>query len=224
MHIAILLYCYVIMYQFDSIAKRRGSLGGDGSGVRDSVVNQLLSKMDGIRQRNNLLVIAITNRRDLIDPALLRPGRLEVQIEVPTPNYVGRLEILEILFRPWVEKRLLRKEDSEMWAERVAARTHGWTGADLAGLVRSAVSFLTERYFESTFDPSHSTTEFNEVSSDSEESESNVLGNVRFEWRDIDRALRETTTDKRLSLRKRVVNYASRTARSFLKLFRRRNR
>ena len=65
----------VIYHRFDAIAKRRGSLGGDDSGVRDSVVNQLLSKMDGVGELRNILVIGLTNRKDLIDDALLRPGR-----------------------------------------------------------------------------------------------------------------------------------------------------
>jgi len=64
-----------IFIRFDAIAKSRGSMVGDGSGVRDSVVNQLLSKMDGVGQIGNILVIGITNRKDLIDEALLRPGR-----------------------------------------------------------------------------------------------------------------------------------------------------
>jgi SpoVK/Ycf46/Vps4 family AAA+-type ATPase len=68
----------------------------EGNGVRESVVNQLLAKLDGVTERNNVLVIGLTNRRDLIDPALLRPGRLEVQIEVPFPTRAGRLEILDL--------------------------------------------------------------------------------------------------------------------------------
>ena len=65
----------IIFDEFDAIAKKRGMLAGDGSGVRDSCVNQLLSKLDGIAAINNVLVIGLTNRIDLIDPALLRPGR-----------------------------------------------------------------------------------------------------------------------------------------------------
>ena len=64
-----------VCHRFDAIAKRRGALGGDDSGVRDSVVNQLLTKMDGVGELKNILVIGLTNRKDLIDDALLRPGR-----------------------------------------------------------------------------------------------------------------------------------------------------
>lgn len=63
------------------------------------MVNQLLSKIDGISERNNVLIIGLTNRKDLIDPALLRPGRFEVHIEIPVPSAEGREEILNILFR-----------------------------------------------------------------------------------------------------------------------------
>ncbi|KAJ1411520.1 ATPase, partial [Ochromonadaceae sp. CCMP2298] len=68
----------IIFDEIDAIAKKRGSLDGDGSGVRDSCVNQLLSKIDGIKEANNVLVVGLTNRKDLLDMALLRAGRLEV--------------------------------------------------------------------------------------------------------------------------------------------------
>jgi len=67
----------IIFDEIDAICKQRGSVGG-GTGVHDTVVNQLLSKIDGVEQLNNILVIGMTNRRDMIDEALLRPGRLEV--------------------------------------------------------------------------------------------------------------------------------------------------
>lgn len=68
----------IIFDEIDSIARKRGSLVGDGSGTRDSCVNQLLSKIDGMREMSNILVVGLTNRRDLLDPALLRAGRFEV--------------------------------------------------------------------------------------------------------------------------------------------------
>ena len=68
----------IIFDEMDALTRTRGSLTGDSSGVRDSVVNQLLAKLDGVKEMDNMLVIGLTNRRDLIDPALLRPGRLEV--------------------------------------------------------------------------------------------------------------------------------------------------
>jgi hypothetical protein len=102
--------------RFDAIAKRRGSLGGDDSGVRDSVVNQLLSKMDGVGELRNILVIALTNRKDLIDDALLRPGRFTyfnytmiIYIGFMTVNILDLKFILKSTLRIWLEdKKFLR--------------------------------------------------------------------------------------------------------------------
>merc|ERR1719499_946838 len=85
----------VIFDEIDSICKARGSKS-DSTGVHDSIVNQLLSKIDGVDALNNILLIGMTNRKDLIDDALLRPGRLEVHVEISLPDEDGRVQILNI--------------------------------------------------------------------------------------------------------------------------------
>jgi ATP-dependent 26S proteasome regulatory subunit len=138
----------IIFYEFDAVGRRRSAAtmsSSEGNGVRESVVNQLLAKLDGVTERNNVLVIGLTNRRDLIDPALLRPGRLEVQIEVPFPTRAGRLEILNILLEKLKTGGFLTEDEVKELATFVAERTQQYTGADLAGVVRSAASFAIAR-------------------------------------------------------------------------------
>merc|ERR1719414_1790713 len=85
----------IIFDEIDSICKSRGT-NSDSTGTHDSIVNQLLSKIDGVDSLNNILLIGMTNRIDLIDEALLRPGRLEVHVEISLPDKKGRLQILNI--------------------------------------------------------------------------------------------------------------------------------
>jgi vesicle-fusing ATPase len=142
----------IILDELDAIARRRGSTG-DSTGVRDSVVNQLLAKMDGVKEANNILVIGLTNRPELIDPALVRPGRLEVQLRVDLPDKFGRRDILRIHTArmkeeggiSWEAQDALEDVDSD---NGIPARTDYFTGAELAGLVRSAASFALARTVE----------------------------------------------------------------------------
>jgi len=135
----------IIFDEIDSLAKKRGNLFGDGSGTRDSVCNQLLAKLDGISELNNILVIGLTNRIDLIDDALLRPGRLEVHIQIDAPNKQGRKEILYINFKPMVKQGLMSPDAAEKYIKIIARKTQGYTGAELTGLIRSAISFALDR-------------------------------------------------------------------------------
>jgi len=135
----------IIFDEMDALTRTRGSLSGDSSGVRDSVVNQLLAKLDGVRQMDNVLVIGLTNRRDLIDPALLRPGRLEIHLEIQAPDEAGRNEILGIHLRKLRDAGRLEDSTRDALASLVKDKTAGWSGAELAGLVRSATSFALQR-------------------------------------------------------------------------------
>ncbi|KDN44542.1 AAA-domain-containing protein [Tilletiaria anomala UBC 951] len=132
----------IIFDELDAICKQRGSTGG-GTGVGDSVVNQLLSKMDGVDQLNNILIIGMTNRLDMIDEALLRPGRLEVPVEISLPDEHGRQQIISI------QTSQMRKNgvmDSDVDIPELAALTKNFSGAEIAGLVKSATSFAFNRH------------------------------------------------------------------------------
>ena len=115
--------------EIDAIAPARG-LGVD-SGVTERIVNQMLAEMDGIEKLENVVVIAATNRPDILDPALLRPGRFDRLIYVPPPDKAARVEILKVHTR-----KIVLSEDVSL--EEIAEKTEGYTGADLAALVREA--------------------------------------------------------------------------------------
>ncbi|KAL3691429.1 hypothetical protein R1sor_005080 [Riccia sorocarpa] len=131
----------IIFDEIDAICKARGSTR-DGTGVHDSIVNQLLTKIDGVESLNNILLIGMTNRKDMLDEALLRPGRLEVQIEIGLPDEKGRVQILNIHSNKMKQNSFLSENVN---LEELAARTKNFSGAELEGLVKSAVSFALNR-------------------------------------------------------------------------------
>ncbi|AQK87874.1 Vesicle-fusing ATPase-like [Zea mays] len=131
----------IIFDEIDAICKSRGSTR-DGTGVHDSIVNQLLTKIDGVEALNNVLLIGMTNRKDLLDEALLRPGRLEVHIEINLPDENGRFQILQIHTNKMKENSFLSPDINLL---ELAARTKNYSGAELEGVVKSAVSYALNR-------------------------------------------------------------------------------
>ncbi|UNQ72689.1 CDC48 family AAA ATPase [Infirmifilum sp. NZ] len=121
--------CVVFFDEIDSIVPRRGQRYD--SGVTDRIVNQLLTEMDGLERLEGVVVIAATNRPDIIDPALLRPGRFDRLIYVPPPDEKARLEIFKVHTR-----RMPLAEDVDL--AELAKRTEGYTGADIAAVCREA--------------------------------------------------------------------------------------
>uniref|UniRef100_UPI0035940F19 AAA family ATPase n=1 Tax=Acidianus infernus TaxID=12915 RepID=UPI0035940F19 len=119
--------------EIDSIAPMRGF--AHDSGVTERIVNQLLAEMDGITPLNKVVVIAATNRPDILDPALLRPGRFDRLIYVPPPDKKARLEILKVHTR-----NVPLADDVNL--ETLAEKTEGYTGADLEAVVREATMLM----------------------------------------------------------------------------------
>lgn len=162
----------IIFDEMDAIMKTRGSTR-DSTGVSDSIVNQLLSKIDGVDSLNNILLIGMTNRKDMIDEAILRPGRLEIHIEIPLPDEKGRLQILNIKTAEMRKNKRVSPESIERLPE-LAERAKNFTGAELEGLVRNAASFALARSVDAatmkTLDDAA----------------------IRLEWADFERALSET--------------------------------
>ncbi|KAI1495505.1 P-loop containing nucleoside triphosphate hydrolase protein [Biscogniauxia marginata] len=132
----------IIFDELDAVCKQRGS-GTGGTGVGDSVVNQLLSKLDGVDQLNNILLIGMTNRKDMIDDALLRPGRLEVHVEISLPDEHGRVQILNI---HTAKIRAINKLSDDVRLDELAQLTKNYSGAEIAGLVKAALSYAFTRH------------------------------------------------------------------------------
>jgi len=129
--------CLVFIDEIDAVGRQRGTGIGGGNDEREQTLNQLLTEMDGFEGNTGIIIIAATNRPDVLDTALLRPGRFDRQVMVDPPDYKGRLEILEVHARN-------KKLAATVSLETVARRTPGFTGADLANLLNEA-AILTAR-------------------------------------------------------------------------------
>ena len=129
--------CIIFMDEIDAVGRHRGAGMGGGHDEREQTLNQLLVEMDGFEMKDNIILIAATNRPDILDPALLRPGRFDRQVVVDRPDRKGRKHILEVHTRG---KPLAK----EIELDALAGQTPGFTGADLANLINEA-ALLTAR-------------------------------------------------------------------------------
>lgn len=129
--------CIVFIDEIDAVGRQRGVGIGGGNDEREQTLNQLLTEMDGFEGNAGVIIIAATNRADVLDQALLRPGRFDRQVQVDLPTFKGRLGILEVHARN-------KKISSEVSMEAIARRTPGFSGAELANLLNEA-AILTAR-------------------------------------------------------------------------------
>ncbi len=129
--------CLVFIDEIDAVGRQRGAGIGGGNDEREQTLNQLLTEMDGFEGNTGIIIIAATNRPDVLDSALLRPGRFDRQVSVDTPDLKGRLQILDVHARN-------KKLAPEISLEAIARRTPGFSGADLANLLNEA-AILTAR-------------------------------------------------------------------------------
>ncbi|AFY38027.1 membrane protease FtsH catalytic subunit [[Leptolyngbya] sp. PCC 7376] len=130
--------CIVFIDEIDAVGRSRGAGLGGGNDEREQTLNQLLTEMDGFEGNTGIIIIAATNRPDVLDAALLRPGRFDRQVVVDRPDYAGRLEILNVHARG---KTLSKDVD----LEKISRRTPGFTGADLSNLLNEAAILAARR-------------------------------------------------------------------------------
>ena len=130
--------CIVFIDEIDAVGRQRGAGMGGGNDEREQTLNQLLTEMDGFEGNTGIIIIAATNRPDVLDAALLRPGRFDRQVVVDRPDFAGRLEILNVHARG---KTLSKDVD----LEKIARRTPGFTGADLANLLNESAILAARR-------------------------------------------------------------------------------
>ena len=130
--------CIVFIDEIDAVGRQRGAGLGGGNDEREQTLNQLLTEMDGFEGNTGIIIVAATNRPDVLDAALMRPGRFDRQVTVDRPDYSGRLQILGVHARG---KTLAKDVD----LDKVARRTPGYTGADLANLLNEAAILAARR-------------------------------------------------------------------------------
>ena len=147
--------CIIFFDEIDSIAPTRGGMEGGGSGFSGTqpILSQLLTEMDGVQQMQGVMVIAATNRVDIIDTALLRPGRFDKIIYVPNPDKITRFKILEVHTKG---KPIGRDID----LMKIAEMTNGFSGAEVSAVVNTAISLVLHEYLQKYPSPEDGETYF----------------------------------------------------------------
>ncbi len=135
--------CLIFIDEIDAVGRQRGAGVGGGNDEREQTLNQLLTEMDGFEGNSGIIIIAATNRADVLDSALLRPGRFDRQVQVDVPDIKGRLSILKVHSRN-------KKLAPDVSLEAIARRTPGFSGADLANLLNEAAILTARRRKEAT--------------------------------------------------------------------------
>ncbi len=130
--------CIVFIDEIDAVGRQRGAGLGGGNDEREQTLNQLLTEMDGFESNTGIIIIAATNRPDVLDSALMRPGRFDRQVVVDSPDYEGRRQILDVHARG-------KSLSPDVDLEKIARRTPGFTGADLANLLNEAAILAARR-------------------------------------------------------------------------------
>jgi transitional endoplasmic reticulum ATPase len=169
--------CILMFDEMDSIAKTRGSGGGGGSEAGDRVINQILTEIDGVGARKNVFVIGATNRPDILDPAVIRPGRLDQLIYIPLPDLKSRIAIF---------KAQLRKApvDPEVDVDVLAKSTQGFSGADIAEICTTASKLAIREAILATEERSRliEAGEMDESEGESEVSDNMLIGKKHFNF------------------------------------------
>lgn len=159
--------CVLFFDELDSIARARGSSGGDAGGAGDRVINQILTEMDGMGAKKNVFIIGATNRPDIIDPAVLRPGRLDQLIYIPLPDLLSRAAILKANLK---NSPIAKDVDLEFLADK----TNGFSGADLTEICQRACKLAIRESIEKDIEAQRLRQEKGGDAMDTEEAEDPV--------------------------------------------------
>jgi len=184
--------CVLFFDELDSIAQQRGGSHGDGGGAADRVMNQLLTEMDGVGAKKNVFIIGATNRPDIIDTALMRPGRLDQLIYIPMPDFESRLGILRATLR----KSPVSKEVDLSY---LASQTDKFTGADLTEICQTACKLAIREEIERDIERGRLREEAGEEMEDEDEVEDTMPEILARHFESAVRNARRSVSDRDLA-------------------------